>query len=246
MAYSTSKCFNCAKASPDFKPGRPIEQSDKCHPMQYPDLPDIDVLPSPVPVGLTIPLSPLELAKKIDPTLVDYFFDEGEFVFQSGRFTNYAHPSAARLLVGVLGSSHADRLLMEETCSDFERMGTLDMGDRLKSAKFKLKEVERYEHLHRIGQFGKAQEESLEPDKTPLHFACPEDLVEYYRREKGVHEPQELARLVDEEFTGKARLTDEALGRLLPANPNKDVYPETHKRRGHRLRKAYQQSGKSH
>lgn len=160
MAYYTSKCFNCTKASPDYKPGRPIEQSDKCHPAQYPDLPYIDVLPSPVPVGLTIPPSPLELARKIDPTLVDYFFDEGEFVFQSGRFTNYAHPSAARLLVGVLGSSHADRLLMEETCSDFERMGTLDMGDRLKSAKFKLKEVERYERQRviRQGEEGQVEE----------------------------------------------------------------------------------------
>lgn len=76
-------------------------------------------------------------------------------------------------------------------------------------------------------------------------FATASDLVAYYQgREvegRKIHELQELARLVDEEFTETARLTDEALGRLLPANPGAEISAEGHKRQGHRLRKAYQQ-----
>ena len=72
------------------------------------------------------------------------------------------------------------------------------------------------------------------------HFASPSELVQYYRG-MGVHELHELARLVDEEFTETAKLTDEALGRLLPANPGAEISDEGHKRQGHRLRKAYQQ-----
>jgi hypothetical protein len=77
------------------------------------------------------------------------------------------------------------------------------------------------------------------------HFATASDLVAYYRgREvegRKIHELHELARLVDEEFTETARLTDEALGRLLPANPGAEISDEGHKRQGHRLRRAYQQ-----
>lgn len=62
-----------------------------------------------------------------------------------------------------------------------------------------------------------------------------------YYRGQGVHELHELARLVDAYFTETARLTDEALGRLLPANPGAEISDEGHKRQGYRLRKAYQQ-----
>lgn len=82
-----------------------------------------------------------------------------------------------------------------------------------------------------------------ESEDTPTspHFASPSELIAYHRG-RGVHELQKLARLVDEEFTGKARLTDEALGRLLPANPGAEISDEGHKRQGHRLRKTYQQN----
>lgn len=85
-------------------------------------------------------------------------------------------------------------------------------------------------------------QEAAAPEVAPVvpHFASPLELVQYHRG-RGVHGLHELARLVDEEFTETAKLTDEALGRLLPANPGAEISDEGHKRQGHRLRKAYQQ-----
>ncbi len=82
-----------------------------------------------------------------------------------------------------------------------------------------------------------------ESEDTPTSpsFASPSELIAHHRG-RGVHELQKLARLVDEVFTGKARLTDEALGRELPATPGREISDEGHKRQGHRLRKAYQQN----
>lgn len=74
-----------------------------------------------------------------------------------------------------------------------------------------------------------------------VHFTTPEEVLTYHRA-RGVREPHDLARLVDAEFIGSARLTDEVLGRLLPANPGAEISDEGHKRRGHRLRKEYKNS----
>jgi hypothetical protein len=133
---------------------------------------------SSVPRGLALPLSPFEWAMKIDPALVHYFFDEGEFVFQSGVLTNHPHPYAALFLMRALGSSIAERLLIEEVCSDFDRMGKLDMGDRLKSAKFKLKEVEAFEHRHGIGQSVEGLKKEAKPGPARKTKRTHDDLLE--------------------------------------------------------------------
>ena len=78
------------------------------------------------------------------------------------------------------------------------------------------------------------------------HFATASDLVAYYRgREvdgRKIHELHELARLVDEEFTRKARLTDEELGMLLPAKGKEAESPEGCRSQGKRLRSQYKKS----
>lgn len=78
------------------------------------------------------------------------------------------------------------------------------------------------------------------------HFATASDLVAYYRgREvdgRKIHELHELARLVDEEFTRKARLTDEELGMLLPAKGKEAESPEGCRSQGKRLRSLYKKS----
>jgi len=71
-----------------------------------------------------------------------------------------------------------------------------------------------------------------------VHFGTPSELVEY-KRKQGVHESHELARLVDEEFTGTARLTDIELGALLPAKGKEATKPEGCRSQGKRLREKY-------
>lgn len=146
---------------------------------------------------------------------------------------------------------------MEGTCKGgYSVIEDADLLERLKDCEFVWTEVEEYlddllPGRHRApiatrpiaaaipspitesGAIGLKQVESVP------HFATALVLVDYHRG-RGVHELHDLARLVDEEFTGTARLTDEALGRLLPANPGTEISAEGHKRQGHRLRKAYQ------
>ena len=76
--------------------------------------------------------------------------------------------------------------------------------------------------------------------KSVSHFTTDLELVKYHRG-RGVCELHELARLVDAYFTGTARLTNESLGILLPANPGAEISNEGHKQQEHRLRKAYLQ-----
>lgn len=104
---------------------------------------------------------------------------------------------------------------------------------RLKRSSFRKNEIETF-----MRDMGLVPVQLL--DACAIHFATAPELVEYHRG-RGVHELHELARLVDEEFTDTARLVDEALGRLLPANPGAEISDEGHKRQGHRLRKKYQQ-----
>jgi hypothetical protein len=233
---TASKCFNCKLANKDYMPGIHDKYGGACQMLQEP--------PLKVNLGLHKPpfIPSFSQAKKIDLELTEQFFVDGEFVFDAGVI-DITNASQFRFLVFMLGADKVDHLMLEQACDNFHPMSNIYMGDRLKAVRFKLKDVERFELLHGIGQAGTGQVEGegQEPAKTPLHFTCAEDLVDYYR-EQGVHEHHELARQVDKEFTGKARLTDEALGRLLPANPGAEVSDEAHKRRGHRLRKAYQQS----
>lgn len=158
----TSHCFNCVHASPGYTPGH-LDKEGRCIPIKLPDAPELSPFPPHDLQGLDYPYTPLELAMKINPALVKYYFDDGEFVFHSGVFTDGIHPQVASLMIGVLGSSVLERLMIEGLCSDFAPMGYIDMGDRLKSAKFKLKEVERYERSHRMGQFETDQEENVSP-----------------------------------------------------------------------------------
>lgn len=73
------------------------------------------------------------------------------------------------------------------------------------------------------------------------HFATPSELVQYHRG-RGVHELHELARLVDDYFTGKARLSDKELGMLLPAKGQEAESPEGCRSQGKRLRSLYKKS----
>ncbi len=119
-----------------------------------------------------------------------------------------------------------------ESCICYEWQDE-QLAIRLRAATFSCDNVAAY-----VGKYwGATPGEQI--DESRRHFKDASELVEYYRGQ-GTHERPELASLVDEEFTGSARLTDEALGRLLPANPGAEISAEGHKRQGHRLRKAYQ------
>lgn len=120
-----------------------------------------------------------------------------------------------------------------------------ELAKRLLKASFVTAEVQAHALAHNLPALGQtipAANESPHGEQVGAvpHFANASDLV-FFHRGRGVHELHELARLVDEEFTGTAKLTDEALGRLLPANPGTEVSDEARKRQGYRLRKAYQQ-----
>lgn len=157
-----SKCFNCTKSSPGYKPGF-VDEQGVCTPIKLPDAPEISPFPPFGLTGLEIRYPPLELAMKIDPALVEHFFEDGEFVFHCGVFNHGIRPEVARLLVGVLGSDIFERLMLEGNCSDFDPMGKLDMGDRLKAAEFKLKEVKEYERRHGIGSGTVTVSDSITP-----------------------------------------------------------------------------------
>ena len=73
------------------------------------------------------------------------------------------------------------------------------------------------------------------------HFASPSELVQYYRG-MGVHELHELARLVDDYFTRKAKLSDKELGMLLPAKGQEAESLEGCRSQGKRLRRLYKKS----
>lgn len=232
----TSKCFNCKKANQGYMPGRVDEQGDVCHPLQ------LTAYPRP---GLQLPhpRPSYARAKAIDPELAEHSFIDGAFVFKAGVI-DITNARQWRFLTEMIGPDMIDHLIFERVCDKAAPMGYLYMGDRLKAAKFKLKEVEEYEGRHGIGSGVATEPGAIGPEQGQQveavpHFATASDLLEYHRG-RGVHELHNLARLVDEEFTGSARLTDETLGRLLPANPGMEITAEGHKRQGHRLRKAYQ------
>ena len=166
MVCGSKCCFNCKKASPNFTPGF-LDEQGNCIPIKLPNMPE----------GLAVPYSPLELALKIDPALVDHFFRAGEFVFHSGVFGHRVRPQVARLLTGVLGASTVERLMLEGICTDFDPMGYLDMGDRLKASRFRLSDVEAYGRLHGIGQAGEGQVEA----PVPVQVAS-----ELYEEENGL------------------------------------------------------------
>lgn len=186
-----SKCFNCAKASPGYKPGF-VDEQGVCIPIKLRDAPDISPFPPFGLRGLEVRYPPLDLAMKIDPALVEHFFKDGEFVFHCGVFNKGIRPQVARLMTGVLGSSNFERLMLEGICSDFDPMGKLDMDDRLKAAKFKLKEVEEYEHRYRIGQVGAVPEvENVREQHTVIALLdnseeLPDSPVEYAQQLKSM------------------------------------------------------------
>lgn len=139
-----------------------------------------------------------------------------------------------------VGPGNLRAMLIESRCRHQEPADQNEVCNRLLAAKFRLKDVEAFEDRHGIGQDGTGQGKGQhqESGKTPLHFACAEDLVAYHRGLK-VHEFHELARLVDAYFTETARLTDIELGALLPAKGTEASKPEGCRSQGKRLRKRY-------
>lgn len=160
----------------------------------------------------------------------------------------YQHDAEfVQFVEGKIGPDHLRAMLIESRCRKWVKlMAPVEMLDRLKAAKFDLADVEEYELRHGLRSALAEPTAANDPGQDQRvevlpHFATASDLVTYHRG-RGVHELHELARLLDEEFTRAARLTDEALGRLLPANPGSEITTEGHKRQGHRLRKANQQN----
>ena len=138
-------------------------------------------------------------------------------------------------------------------CQLMDKDGRFETGFReyIGQAEFILSEVEAYEKVHGIAATTQPTTATTEPGQDQQveavpHFATASDLVAYYRgREvdgRKIHELHELARLVDEEFTRKARLTDEELGMLLPAKEKEAESPEGCRSQGKRLRSLYKKS----
>lgn len=118
--------------------------------------------------------------------------------------------------------SHAESFICESATEE-------DLQSRLSKALFPEQSLQQLREVLGIGQ---------EAESVP---ATPSELVQYHKA-LGVHEPHELARLVDEEFTGKAKLTAEELGVLLPAKDKEAKTPEGCRSQGKRLRRLYKKS----
>lgn len=140
-----SKCFNCAKANRDYMPGKHDEHGLACLPLQLSSLRRDTG-------GLRIPQSmpSYTTAKEIDPELAEHFFATGEFTFDAGSI-DITNARIFRFLTAMVGADVVEHMVLENVCDKCERMSPLYMGERLKAAKFKLKEVEGYEQLHGIG-----------------------------------------------------------------------------------------------
>jgi hypothetical protein len=90
--------------------------------------------------------------------------------------------------------------------------------ERLMSAAFLLEDVEAYEMKH--GNTG---------NKSP------EDIIQRCH-EKNITDPHDIARILDDTFTGDRALSHLELGRLLPADPNITISTSAQRDRGKRLR----------
>lgn len=141
-----SKCFNCSRANKDYMPGRIDENGGPCLPLQWPSLRQDSG-------GLRIPRSApsYATAKELDPELAEYFFQGGEFTLDAGC-VSVTNARLLRFLTAMVGPDVVESMVLENACDKCEWMSPLFMSDRLKAARFRLSDVERYEDLHGIGR----------------------------------------------------------------------------------------------
>lgn len=145
-----SKCFNCARANKDYMPGRPDEHGGPCTPLQWPSLRQDTG-------GLRIPRSTsYATAKGLDPELAEYFFQDGEFTLDAGC-VSITNARLLSFLTAMVGEDVVERMVIENACDKCERMSPLDMGNRLKAARFRLKDVERFDDRRGIGREAEGQ-----------------------------------------------------------------------------------------
>ena len=171
--------------------------------------------------------------------------DENPCLYCNGkRNPNECGRGKVTCTVSSLGSGE----IISQSRSCLRHYTKTSQTQELDAAIFFFSEVLAYEQTHGL------KPTTTPPTPTPTtepghdqqveavpHFATPSELVQYYRG-RGVHELHELARLVDEEFTRKARLTGEELGMLLPAKGKEAESPEGCRSQGKRLRSLYKKS----
>lgn len=128
------------------------------------------------------------------------------------------------------------KFLTEEQCPDESAMAFyLECGINgqivelkfVDLALFSMSEVQAFEAIRGLGIPDRAQEQRFTGTPGTYVQKC---------RERGVHDAFELARLVDKEFTGPRILSDLAMGRLLPADTERDITDASARDRGKRLR----------
>lgn len=99
--------------------------------------------------------------------------------------------------------------------------------------------VERAERAGWVEESETGDHLATEDTAAQQNFTTPEEVVAYCRG-KNMRELYQIARVVDQEFTGNARLSDSALGRLLPAKGAEAPSLEGCRSQGKRLRREYE------
>jgi hypothetical protein len=105
----------------------------------------------------------------------------------------------------------------------YKDQDSFDQGDKIYTKDVYLLESEIMDRLNSFEEKGSQTRES------------PENIMS--RARKSGKSDAEIAAEIDAIWTGSNRLTNEKLGRLLPANPGANIDPASHEKRGKRLRR---------